>query len=103
MVRGYTGVAIGVHPLSTAVLLKTIEEMVSAYNSHPEIAAYATDIVPSKKRRTAAGARKVMQDEDRDIGLRIGRRRLLAMKAFLGGATDDVVQDLNLHLCIVGD
>jgi len=104
MVKSFTGLPIGNHPLTTIQLVKTIDEMVSAYNAHPEIQAYDKDIVPSRKKRKTTGGRKgIAQDEDRDIGLGIGRRRLLAMKAFLGGATDAVLHDLLTHLFIVGD
>ena len=103
MVKEYTGLAIGAHPCTTATLLNVIEDIVSNYNQHPEIEAYDKDVVPDRKKRRGAGRKAVVQDEDRDVGLRIGRRRLLAMKAFLGGGTDDVFDELNAHLCIVGD
>jgi hypothetical protein len=104
MVKEYTGLPIGGHPCTTATLLKVIEDIVSMYNQHPEIEAYDKDVVPDRKKRRGAGRKAVVtQDEDRDIGLRIGRRRLMAMKAFLSGATDAVYDELNNHLCIVGD
>lgn len=103
MVKSFTGLAIGNHPLSTIQLQKTMEDMVSTYNAHPEIEAYDKDIVPRKKRKVTGGRKNIIQDEDRDIGLRIGRKRLIAMKCFLAGATDVVLQDLLTHLVMVGD
>lgn len=103
MVREYTGLPIGGHPCTTATLVKVIEDIVSMYNQHPEIEAYDKDVVPDRKKRRGAGRKPVAQDEDRDVGLRIGRRRLMAMKAFLGGATDAVYEELINHVCIVGD
>ncbi len=100
MTREYTGIKIGAHVGSTAQLQKCLEGRISEYNEHPEIDAYDREVIPLRKKRKKAA---MAQDEDRDIGLKIGRRRLLAMIAFLAGATEDVYHALTIHMCVVGD
>jgi hypothetical protein len=77
MVKVYTSINIGEHSGNTTALMKCMETMVTDYNSHPEIDAYdKAEIMPMvKKRRKAA----TVVDEDRDVGLKVGRRRLIAM------------------------
>jgi hypothetical protein len=101
MVKVHTGVNIGEHSGNASALMKCMETMVSDYNSHPEIDAYdKAEIMPvSKKRRK----QQTVVDEDRDVGLKVGRRRLMAMKTFLAGATEEVWDMLNVHLFVVGD
>jgi hypothetical protein len=99
MVRVHTGINIGEHSANASNLLKSMETMVGDYNNHPEIDAYdKAEIMPVKRRRK----NQVAVDEDRDVGLKVGRRRLNAMKTFLAGATEEVWDMLNVHLFVVG-
>jgi hypothetical protein len=82
MVRVHTGISIGEHSGNASTLLKSMETMVGDYNTHPEIESYdKAEIMPVKRRRKT----HVAVDEDRDVGLKVGRRRLAAMKTFLAG------------------
>lgn len=104
MAKDYAGIDLGSSTASRAVLVRKLEEMVSAYNSHPDVEAYA--IEPAAKRAKGRRGSKVSQDnpdEGHDKGLKIGVRRLLAMKNFLQGGTQVGLDILRNHLLWVSD
>jgi len=103
MARDFTGVVIGDHVSSTTLLQKTLEDMVNAYNVRPEVEAYAQEALPSRKKRRGKNSAAIAQDADQDAGLKIGRRRLVAMNNFLGGATEEAFVMLQRHICVIGD
>ena len=90
----YTGQKIGEHSRSTATLERSLEAMVKSYNDRPEVAAYEESAMPNRKRRKGAKNVVVDDDADRDKGLRIGRRRLTAMRNLLAGSTEVGAQHL---------
>ena len=65
----------------------------------PEVEAYAEEAMPSRKKRRSKGSQPV----GRDQGLKIGRKRLMAMKNFLAGASEEGLDTLERHVCVMGD
>lgn len=86
MAISYTGQSIGAHSCNTTTLERTLEGMVKSYNDRPEVVAYSENTGPARKRRR--GGKNIEEDADRDKGLCIGRRRLLAMRNLLVGSTE---------------
>jgi hypothetical protein len=86
-----------------SALVKMLEEMVGGYNSHPDVEAYSVE-PPTKKLK---GRRKsgvaVDNDEGNDRGLKIGTRRLVAMRNFLQGGSSEGLQLIVNHLMWVSD
>ena len=103
MARDFTGHEIGEHVSTTMLLQKTLEEMVNSYNVRPEVQAYAQEAMPSRKKRRSKSGVPIAQDADQDSGLKIGRRRLMAMNNFLGGASEEAFVMLQRHVCVIGD
>ena len=86
------------------MLTNALDAMVGAYNELPDVNAYSVE--PSSKRaRTRKGVtpRLAEQDEGFDKGLKIGVRRLTAMKNFLQGGTFTGLSRLREHLLWVSD
>ena len=102
MLREYTGLKIGAHTGGVAQLHQSLDSLVSDYNQHPDVTAYdQADLVQLRKKRRTSGSQQKL--DDGDSGLKIGQKRLYAMKAFLAGATEEVWQELCTHVCVVGD
>lgn len=104
MVVKYARLSIGSpNATSKAALLRHLDQMMAAYNEHPDVESYAIE-APAKKlrRKSGRGALKDNQEENEgyDIGLRIGNRRLLAMRNFLAGATPDGFLILREHFAL---
>ena len=103
MARDFTGLPIGEHVSSSSQLQKTLDEMVNAYNARPEVEAYVEEALPARKKRRGKTNKGVTDDDDRDQGLKIGRQRLMAMKSFLAGASEEGWMILERHVCVMGD
>ena len=103
MLNDYTGLPIGNHVSSIAQLETALDDMVNAYNAHPDVAAYAEVAGPARKRRRGGKGAKTSQPEDRDQGLKIGKRRVIAMKNFLCGATEKGLAVSEQHIMVMGD
>jgi hypothetical protein len=104
MIKDYAGLEIGV-ATSKASMVKVLEQMVQAYNAHPDVNSYSEE-PPAKRARTRRGAKPVEPTGDEgghDKGLKIGNRRLLAMKNFLSGGTQAGYDLLRMHLVWVSD
>ena len=106
MIKDYSGVEIGASSSTRAAMMKKLEEMIQAYNSHPDVAAYSHAAPPAKRQRSTKGAKATAEsvpDEGYDMGLRVGVRRLTAMKNFLSGGTQVGYDLLRNHLLWVSD
>jgi hypothetical protein len=94
---------------SRAALLRHLDILMQAYNEHPDVESYATEPPAKKLRRKSAGQRPKepkdpeVEDEGYDAGLKIGNRRILAMRNFLAGATPSGYTLLREHMLWVGD
>ena len=108
MVAKFANLTIGgPNAASKAALLRHLDQMMAAYNELPDVEAYVTE-APAKKLRRKSGARPTPKDaepddEGYDKGLRIGNRRILAMRNFLAGGTAAGFDLLREHLLWVGD
>lgn len=103
MIKDWAGMEIGASSGTRASMTKKLEEMVQAYNAHPDVEAYSYE--PSAKRlRSRKGANAAAApDEGYDKGLKVGVRRLSAMKNFLSGGTQAGYDLLRNHLLWVSD
>ena len=105
----FTGIDIGtLKPTkeNRAMIVTNLEAMLSAYNQLPDVDAYSSE-PPAKKARVRKNsvAQKMLDepDEGQDKGLKIGVRRLMAMKNFLEGGTFTGLSMLREHLMWVSD
>ena len=103
----FTGIDVGtLKPTKEArqLLTNALDSMVGAYNELPDVNAYSVEPA-SKRSRTRKGAtpKHTEQDEGFDKGLKIGVRRLTAMKNFLQGGTFTGLSKLREHLLWVSD
>lgn len=103
----FTGIDVGtLKPTKEArqMLTNALDQMVGAYNDLPDVNAYSVEPA-SKRSRTRRGAtpKPAEQDEGFDKGLKIGVRRLTAMKNFLQGGTLTGLSMLREHLLWVSD
>ncbi len=104
MARKFSGLSIGESNLGNAQLEQTLVEVVSAYNAHPEVEAASIETLPVSKRRRGASSKKgEVEDADRDQGLKIGKRRILAMRYFANGSTEVTWSLLESHIVVTGD
>ena len=103
MARDFMGMPIGDHVGTSSQLQRTLEDMVSSYNARPEVEAYVEETMPSRKKRRGKLGQAAVEDEGRDQGLKIGRKRLMAMKNFLAGASEEGLATLERHICVMGD
>ena len=103
MARDFTGLPIGDHVSNSSQLQKTLDEMVNAYNARPEVEAYVEEALPARKKRRGKNNKALEEDDGRDQGLKIGRKRLMAMKNFLAGASEEGWMMLERHVCVMGD
>ena len=103
MARDFMGMPIGDHVGTSSQLQRTLEDMVSSYNARPEVEAYVEEAMPSRKKRRGKLGQAAVEDEGRDQGLKIGRKRLMAMKNFLAGASEEGLATLERHICVMGD
>ena len=102
MIRDFLGEPLGHSFKGTSQVQQVMETIVESYNKHAEVMAYDVDAAPvRKKRRSKTGTPAA--DELGDVGLKIGRRRILSMKHFLSGANDEALEELVKHIVIVGD
>jgi hypothetical protein len=89
-----------------ALIVSNLEAMLSAYNQLPDVDAYSSE-PPTKKARVRKNtvAHKILDepDEGQDKGLKIGVRRVTAMKNFLEGGTFAGLSMLREHLMWVSD
>lgn len=84
MIMQFSGLSFGSQQART-VLLKNMEQMVGAYNELPDVEAY-TDEPLAKRARRASKAQVPAEVEDgQDKGLKIGNRRVMAMRLFISG------------------
>jgi hypothetical protein len=105
----FTGIDIGtLKPTkeNRALIVTNLEAMLNAYNQLPDVDAYSFE-PPAKKARTRKNtvAQKILDepDEGQDKGLKIGVRRIIAMKNFLEGGTFAGLSMLREHLMWVSD
>ena len=105
----FTGIDIGaLKPTkeNTKLIISNLEAMLSAYNQLPDVDAYSSG-PPAKKQRVRKGtvAPKIFDepDEGQDKGLKIGVRRITAMKNFLEGGTFKGLDMLRSHMMWVSD
>ncbi len=106
MARKFSGLHIGESNVGNTQLEQTLMEVVTAYNAHPEVEAASVEVVPVSKRRRASRSKKleaVLEDVDRDHGLQIGKRRILAMKYFVNGSTEVTWDLIASHIVVSGD
>ena len=106
MTLEFTGIDIGAASLNRASIVSNLEAMLSAYNQLPDVDAYSSE-PPLKKARSRKNtiAQKILDepDEGQDKGLKIGVRRVTAMKNFLEGGTFKGLSMLREHLMWVSD
>ena len=100
MALSSTGLRLG-NATSSAQVTQALEDMVTTYNMHPDVKAYAENVPLRKRRKASSGG--IQKDNDTSGGLDISRRRVLAMKAFLQGSTWPTWMAIQEHLCVVGD
>ncbi len=107
LIRDFTGVPLGGPLIGTkGRLVQILETMMAAYNSLPEVEAYSVE--PAAKRQRSRRGKKPAGDqveatEGRDKDLKIGNRRLQAMRLFLNGATEESFKLLRAHLIWAAD
>jgi hypothetical protein len=103
----FMGIDIGTHKgtkESRQLLLSNLESMVGAYNELPDVDAYSVEPATKKARKSKGSAAKSAEpDEGYDKGLKIGVRRLSAMKNLLSGGTFTGLSMLREHLLWVSD
>jgi hypothetical protein len=102
----HQGVSLGASAVATReALLSAMEAFVAAYNEHPEVDAYSGEPAAGKRRRKSAGgsaAPKVV-DDGADKGMKVGNRRLTAIKNILRHCTMEGFAKLKMHLLWVSD
>jgi hypothetical protein len=102
MVKDWAGMEIGASISSRAAMSKKLEEIMDAYNAHPDVESYSE--APAKRQRTKKGAKAIEgPDEGFDKGLKVGVRKLTAMRNFLQGGTQTGYDLLRQHLLWVSD
>ena len=100
-----SGVEIG-STTSKAQLLAVLEDLTNAYNQHPDVESYAAEPAAKKLkggRKANKTAKAPGDDEGHDVGLKIGFRRMTAMRNFLSGGTATALGLIQEHLLFVGD
>ena len=106
MTLEFTGIDIGAASLNRASIVSNLEAMLSAYNQLPDVDLYSSE-PPLKKARSRKNtiSQKILDepDEGQDKGLKIGVRRVTAMKNFLEGGTFKGLIMLREHLMWVSD
>jgi hypothetical protein len=107
MVVEYAGLTIGSTPVAGTALLRHLDQMMQAYNEHPDVESYATEAPAKRLRRSrgkSSGPMDAEAEEDGyDRGLKIGTRRIIAMRSFLSAGTASGLDILREHLQWVGD
>lgn len=102
----YTGIELGSSSMNRTTLVSKLDEMVVAYNEHPDVDSYSAEPA-AKKLRSRKGKATPQADPDEgqgyDKGLRIGVRRLTAMKNLLSTGTLVGYNLLRVHLLWVSD
>jgi hypothetical protein len=104
MVAKYANLSIGGSNMaSKAGLLRHLDQMMASYNEHPDVESYATEAPAKRLRRRSNPKEGVVEDDGYDSGLKIGSRRLTAMRSFLSNGTASGFAILREHLLFVGD
>ena len=101
MVLQFTGLHLGATKENRATVLSNLEAMIGAYNELPDVDAYS-EPAPKRSKRSK-GAKVEEPDEGQDKGLKIGNRRLMAMRNFLNGGTFTGLSHIKEHLLWVSD
>ncbi len=105
MARRFSGLCIGEGTVVNQQSEVTFMDVATAYNEHPEVEAASIETLPVSRRRQAASGKKAdasAEDAERDQGLKIGRRRILAMKYFVSGSTEATWSLIESHIVVTG-
>ena len=104
------GLMAGTSSMTRRQLQETLTALSAAYNHHPDVVAYDElakqdgSEVPLAKRRKSGGTTSSMREAEKETealnvagGIRLGNRKLQAIKNFLLGGTDKTLRLLILH------
>jgi hypothetical protein len=107
MVLEYAGLTIGSSTVATTSILRHLDQMMQAYNEHPDVESYALEPASKRMRRSRgknSGPADAEAEEDgHDRGLKVGTRRIISMRNFLSAGTASGLEILREHLQWVGD
>jgi hypothetical protein len=95
----FCGLSLGnIGPRDT--LLSQMENFVNAYNHHPEVEAYSG---PAPKRRRKSSTAAPKGEDGGDVGLKVGAKRMAAIRNILRHCTPEGFAILKSHLHWVSD